>query len=174
MDSKISTLKAENQLGDINYEKELLNMQDSPTEGTKYSSGSSVYTSQSIVNPNIDEVNYWYVSLNCIFISVKITVSLPYYFRSIASIIQSEICNHLPFAKMHQNRLQDLNILTTLPPHLGGPADTLDPLLVERETLGDPELREQLLLGTVPTVDTILRYITMTLFDFFSLSFLSA
>jgi hypothetical protein len=79
------------------------------------------------------------------------------YCYSIASIIQSEIFDHLQFAATRERRYPDLNILTTLPSHLGGPVPELDPELVRRETVGDPELREKLLEGTVPTVDTILR-----------------
>lgn len=38
---------------------ELRNMAEKPNVGTKYSTGSSVYADQSLVNPNTQEISYW-------------------------------------------------------------------------------------------------------------------
>lgn len=40
-------------------EKDLSNMAYAASYGPKYSSGSSVYTDQSIINPNSNELTYW-------------------------------------------------------------------------------------------------------------------
>lgn len=51
----------------------------------------------------------------------------------------------------------ELVIETTLPPHLGGPVERVPEEILDRECQDDPELRREILAGTVPTVDTILR-----------------
>jgi len=57
----------------------------------------------------------------------------------------------------------ELNIYTSLPAHLGGIQTRIPDDVMERETAEDFELRVQLEAGTVPTVDTILRYILIPL-----------
>ena len=41
--------------------------------------------------------------------------------------------------------------------------EMLSPSLVEAETADDPELKEKILAGVVPTVDTIFRYVSIKL-----------
>lgn len=59
--------------------------------------------------------------------------------------------------KVPPNLNSELNVETTLPPHLGGLQPKIPEEIMMRETADDPELRVELLAGTVPTVDTILR-----------------
>jgi len=58
--------------------------------------------------------------------------------------------------------LSELDLHTTLAPKYGGPLDPecIDEALLINETKDDLELREQILLGRVPLIDTIFRYVT--------------
>jgi hypothetical protein len=53
----------------------------------------------------------------------------------------------------------ELNMTTSLPPHFGGLQPNIPKDVMDRETADDQDLRVQLEAGTVPTLDTILRYI---------------
>lgn len=77
---------------------------------------------------------------------------------SIACILQAELFDDLSSAQNASDLLNpELNIYTSLPPHLGGIQTHIPDDVMVRETSEDFELRVQLEAGTVPTVDTILR-----------------
>jgi hypothetical protein len=76
---------------------------------------------------------------------------------SISCILQAELFDDLGDASGSVLQNPELVIHTTLPPHLGGPVDVVPEEILERECRDDPELRTEILAGTVPTVDTILR-----------------
>jgi len=80
-------------------------------------------------------------------------------FCSISCILQAELFDDLAEAAHYPPSLNpELNIVTALPPHLGGLQPRIPEDVLARETADDMELRVQLLAGNVPTVDTILRY----------------
>lgn len=81
-----------------------------------------------------------------------------FYSFSISCILQAELFDDLKDAKRGAQANPELLIMTSLPPHLGGPVEAVADELLDRETMDDPELRAEIIAGTVPTVDTILRY----------------
>lgn len=58
-----------------------------------------------------------------------------------------------------RSKHKELRIFPQLPYHLGGVQDpsTISSEVLEKETMNDPALRERVLAGDVPTIDTILR-----------------
>jgi len=104
----------------------------------KYSTTSTVYAEQSISNPDNSRAMYY-----------------------IACILQAELFDDLNNLQSGVELLNpELNIYTSLPAHLGGIQTRIPDDVMERETAEDFELRVQLEAGTVPTVDTILRFMT--------------
>jgi len=104
----------------------------------KYSTTSSVFAEQSISNPDYQKTLY-----------------------CISCILQAELFDDLAEAAHYPPSLNpELNIVTALPPHLGGLQPRIPDDVLARETADDMELRVQLLAGNVPTVDTILRFIS--------------
>ncbi len=56
----------------------------------------------------------------------------------------------------HSNEsIAEFEIQILLPPELGGPTDSIPEEVLNHETLNDLELREKLIDGVVPTVDTM-------------------
>lgn len=78
---------------------------------------------------------------------------------SISCILQAELFDDLKDAAVGTLLHPELLIETTLPPHLGGPVEKVAEEILDRECQDDPELRREIEAGTVPTVDTILRYV---------------
>lgn len=62
-----------------------------------------------------------------------------------------------PYARQADVDFPELVMETALPPHMGGPNLPLPRDILEHETHDDPELRERMLVGTCPAVDTIYR-----------------
>jgi len=103
----------------------------------KYSTTSSVFAEQSITNPDYQRTLY-----------------------CISCILQAELFDDLADSAVGSQLHPELVINTTLPPHLGGLVECVPEDILERECRDDPELRREIEHGQVPTVDTILRFIS--------------
>jgi hypothetical protein len=90
-------------------------------------------------------------------IQVTVTAQFLSCLYSISCILQAELFDDLRNAPSGLLVQPELSIETTLPAHLGGPVDKVPQEILDRECQDDPELRREILAGTVPTVDTILR-----------------
>lgn len=77
---------------------------------------------------------------------------------SIAAILQAQIFDDLFNPDLTEDNFLDFNIIVDLPAEYGGDPQTIPENILNHETLNDLELREKLLEGKVPTVDTIYRY----------------
>lgn len=58
----------------------------------------------------------------------------------------------------HQKKHFEFDLSISLPPENGGNVSEVPECVLNRETQDDAELREKIIAGRVPTVDTIFRY----------------
>lgn len=94
---------------------------------------------------------------------------------SIASIIQAQIFEDFSFSDELKNKYPEYNVDVKLPPEYGGVMETVPESILNHETMNDMELRERILKGYVPTIDTIFRFVdsihdTTVTYTFFPLS----
>lgn len=76
---------------------------------------------------------------------------------SIAAIIQAQIFEDFSFSDELKNKNAEYNVDTKLAPEYGGVMNTVPEVVLNHETMNDLELREKILKGVVPTIDTIFR-----------------
>ena len=78
-------------------------------------------------------------------------------FYSIAAIIQAQIFDDV--SATNKDVYPQFNIMPNLPPELGGHinASQVPKSVLIQETINDSRLREKIIEGSVPTVDTIFR-----------------
>eukprot|EP01038_Epipyxis_sp_PR26KG_P006195 gene6195-8532_t len=101
----------------------------------KYSTTSSVFAEHTIANPNYDQV------LFCI-----------------AAIMQAQIFED-DLSDLSSADHPEFDVVTTLCAEYGGHLEHVPECILNHETLNDTELREKIIGGVVPTVDTIFRFI---------------
>lgn len=77
--------------------------------------------------------------------------------NSIAAILQAQIFDDLFNPELTEESFTEFNIDVDLPAEFGGDPLSIAENILNHETLNDLELREKLLEGKVPTVDTIYR-----------------
>ena len=86
--------------------------------------------------------------------------------KSIAVLLQGYIFED---SKTSEScKLVEFNLVTTLRQEFGGCPEELNETIFNSETCNDPELREKLLEGTIPAVDSIYRYVLFLLFALFT------
>lgn len=121
-----------------------------------YSSTSTVYAEQSVVNPDYDQILFWFAVRLPLFLFL---IHTQYFdvFDSIAVLFQAQICDGATFEG--NSDPEDFSVEIDLLPHEGGLINPLDipEALLDAETLGDEELRAKIIAGIVPTVDTVFR-----------------
>ena len=86
---------------------------------------------------------------------------IAFVFYSIAAILQAQIFED--DSKPNKNMYPHFNVMPDLPPEYGGhinAADLPESILIQ-ETINDYHLREKIIQGIVPTVDTIFRCLFM-------------
>lgn len=68
--------------------------------------------------------------------------------------------HHHPHHHQQQHYHSEFELHTTLAPQYGGPLhpDCIDEAILVNETKDDVELRDHILMGEVPLIDTIFRY----------------
>jgi len=68
--------------------------------------------------------------------------------------------HHHPHQQQQQHHHSEFELHTTLAPQYGGPLnpDCIDEAILVNETKDDVELRDHILMGEVPLIDTIFRY----------------
>lgn len=98
------------------------------------STTSSVYAEHTISNPDNDQVNY-----------------------CISAILQAQVFDDTQNPELNNPLQTFFEVELNLPAEYGGNVDHIPEAILNHETLNDLELREKLLQGTVPTVDTIYR-----------------
>lgn len=98
------------------------------------STTSSVYAEHTISNPDNDQVNY-----------------------CISAILQAQVFDDTQNPDLKNSLQTFFEVELNLPAEYGGNVDHIPEAILNHETLNDLELREKLLQGTVPTVDTIYR-----------------
>eukprot|EP01031_Cornospumella_fuschlensis_P027136 gene27136-32780_t len=103
----------------------------------KYSTTSSVYAEYSMSNPKNNEVAY------CIGALIQ------------AQIFDDSDCRNLP-----RDAHPEFEMSLILDGNLGGPIEKIPDHILAHETVNDTELRDKLLAGLVPTVDSIYRFIS--------------
>jgi hypothetical protein len=118
---------------------ELVDQSPQKNKTTLLNSTSTVVASDTILNPNFDQF------LFCI-----------------SAILQAQIFDDEGCSEINKNKYPEFNLLTSLPPELGGlysSAQEMSESVLHHETVNDSRLREKILNGSVPTIDTIFRFI---------------
>lgn len=82
-----------------------------------------------------------------------------FFSRSISAIIQAQIFEDDTNPEDMKNKYSEFNLRIGLPAELGGNMEVVPECVLDHETLDDSELREKIVEGCVPTVDTIFRYV---------------
>lgn len=77
--------------------------------------------------------------------------------RSISAIIQAQIFEDDSIEDKSKIKHPEFDLQIDLPPELGGNIDQVPECVLNHETLNDSELRDKIIDGTVPTVDTVFR-----------------
>ena len=78
---------------------------------------------------------------------------------SIAAIIQAQIFEDYQCSDDLKSKHSVFKVDVDLPAEYGGKVATVPEDILNNETSNDLELRELILKGVVPTIDTILRYV---------------
>jgi hypothetical protein len=88
---------------------------------------------------------------------------VPYYlfacYYSIGAILQAQIFDDDEDPSLTKGGYPEFDIDVQLNPELGGHRDVVPEHILNYETLSDNDLRVKLLAGTVPTVDTVYRFL---------------
>lgn len=75
--------------------------------------------------------------------------------RSIGAILQAQIFDNYINPEHLDLVVEEFEVEILLPPELGGPTNSIPEEVLNHETLNDLELRDKLIDGVVPTVDTM-------------------
>ncbi len=81
------------------------------------------------------------------------------FINSISAIIQAQIFEDESSSETLKNKYPEFDLSIMLPPELGGNVDHVPECVLNHESLNDTELREKIIDGCVPTVDTIFRFV---------------
>lgn len=133
----------------------------------KYSTTSSVFSDQSVANPDYQKTLYTYVNyiLSSVASFVVSFIAPRVYYFSISCLLQAEIFEDIAEIPLHPSgQYPELQIRTNLPPQSGGLLIRIPDDVLDRETEDDPDLRVQMVAGNCPALDTILRYSSISLF----------
>ena len=80
------------------------------------------------------------------------------YVRSLASVVQAQICEDDDSIPANTCPSSDFDIIPDLPVEQGGVVTRVSLHILNQETRDDDVLRDKIVRGKVPTIDTIYRY----------------
>jgi hypothetical protein len=88
---------------------------------------------------------------------IKFILLFPPFVTSMATTVQAQIFEDLDVSADMKGGHDEFDVQPMLPPEYGGAYSTIAMDVLDRETTGDQALYDQLVRGTVPTIDSVFR-----------------